>query len=158
MFIRCWFYCSLLVLVAGCKTREKNVTNNSRKAVFVPRSDSLPLAVGERDALRRHLEVDGGGVREGVGGQRLTDGLGDGLRPREGLHVHRVDVEDVARWRETKQKTERLLNKSSRGEGISVHAAEREVTEDAVEVRVSCSTQSVTFRSTINVVHAHVPR
>lgn len=74
------------------------MTNNSRKAVFFfPRSDSLPLAVGERDALRRHLEVDGGGVREGVGGQRLTDGLGDGLRPREGLHVHGVDVEDVAR-------------------------------------------------------------
>lgn len=49
---------------------------------------SLSLTVGERDALRGHLEVDGGGGGQRVGGQRLADGLGDGLRPREGLHVH----------------------------------------------------------------------
>ena len=58
---------------------------------------SLPLTVGERDALRRHLEVDGGRGRQGVGRQRLADRLGDGLGPRERLHVHGVDVENVAR-------------------------------------------------------------
>lgn len=59
--------------------------------------DSLPLTVRECDALRRHFEVDGGRSGQRVGRQRLTDGLGDGLRPRERLHVHRVDVQDVAR-------------------------------------------------------------
>lgn len=59
--------------------------------------DSLPLTVGERDALRGHFEVHRGRVRQRVGGQRLTDRLGDGLRPREGLHVHGVDVENIAR-------------------------------------------------------------
>lgn len=59
------------------------------------------MTVRERDALRRHLEVDGGGVRQRARRQRLADGLGDGLRPRERLHVHRVDVEHVARWEQT---------------------------------------------------------
>lgn len=41
--------------------------------------------------------MDGGRSRQRVGRQSLSDGLGDGLRPRERLHVHRVDVENVAR-------------------------------------------------------------
>lgn len=61
--------------------------------------DSLPLTVGERDALCGHFEVDGGRIRQRVGRQCLTDRLGDGLRPRERLHVHRVDVQNIARWR-----------------------------------------------------------
>lgn len=60
---------------------------------------SLPLAVGERDALRGRLEVNGGRGRQRVGGQRLADGLGDGLRPREGLHVDGVDVKNVAGYK-----------------------------------------------------------
>jgi len=40
---------------------------------------------------------DGGGGRGG-GRQRLRDGLGDGLGARQGLHLHRVDVEHVACW------------------------------------------------------------
>lgn len=63
----------------------------------ITRVDSLPLTVGERDALRRHFEVDGGRSGQRVGRQCLTDGLSDGLRPRERLHVHRVDVENIAR-------------------------------------------------------------
>lgn len=58
---------------------------------------SLPLTVSERDALRRHFEVDGGRIRQRVVRQCLTDRLGNGLRPRERLHVHRVDVENIAR-------------------------------------------------------------
>lgn len=46
-------------------------------------ADSLPLAVGERDALHRHFEVDGGGGRQGVCRQSQADRLGDGLGPRE---------------------------------------------------------------------------
>lgn len=57
---------------------------------------SLPLTVGECDALRGHLEVDGGRSRQRVGRQRLTDRLGDGLRARERLHIHGVDVENIA--------------------------------------------------------------
>lgn len=45
--------------------------------------NSLPLTVGEGDALCRHLEVDGGRSWQRVGRQRLTDGLGNGLWPRE---------------------------------------------------------------------------
>lgn len=59
--------------------------------------DSLPLTVGECDALRRDFEVNGGGIRQRVGRQCLTDRLGNGLRPCERLHVHRVDVENIAR-------------------------------------------------------------
>lgn len=66
---------------------------------FLARFDSLPLAVSERDALRRHFKVDGGRSGQGVGRQRLTDRLGDGLRPRQRLHVHRVDVENAACWK-----------------------------------------------------------
>lgn len=64
---------------------------------------SLPLAVGERDALHRHFEVDGGGGGQRVRLQSQADRLGDGLRPRERLHVHRVYVEDVTRWGQTQQ-------------------------------------------------------
>lgn len=60
---------------------------------------SLPLTVCERDALCGHFEVNGRRCRQGVCGQRVTDCLGDGLRTRERLHVHRADVEDIARWR-----------------------------------------------------------
>lgn len=38
------------------------------------------------------------GSRWGRGCQRLRDGLGDGLRPSQGLHLHRVDVEHIACW------------------------------------------------------------
>ena len=58
---------------------------------------SLPLTVSERDALCGHFEVDGGCVRQRVGCQGLADGLGNGLRPCERLHVHRIDVENIAR-------------------------------------------------------------
>lgn len=44
--------------------------------------------------------MDGGRGGQRVGRQRLADRLGDGLRPRERLHVHGVDVQNVARWRE----------------------------------------------------------
>lgn len=70
---------------------------------------SLPVTVCEGDALWGHLEVDGGGCRQGVSGQGLTDGLGHGLRSRQRLHVHRVDVEDVTGWR------------SNRGQGESYY-------------------------------------
>lgn len=70
---------------------------------FSVHADSLPLAVGERDALHRHFEVDGGGGRQGVCRQSQADRLGDGLGPRERLHVHRVDVEDVTCCRQTDQ-------------------------------------------------------
>lgn len=43
----------------------------------------LSLAVSEGDALHGHLEVDSGGRWEWVGCQCLTNGLGNGLRPRE---------------------------------------------------------------------------
>lgn len=59
--------------------------------------NSLSLAVGERDALRWHFEVDGGGGRQWAAGQRLADGLGHSLRTCQWLHVDRVDVKDVAR-------------------------------------------------------------
>lgn len=60
---------------------------------------SLPLTVSKRDALRGHLEVDGGRSWQRVGCQRLTYGLGNGLRPGQRLHVDRVDVENVARYK-----------------------------------------------------------
>lgn len=44
-------------------------------------SNLLPLAVGERNALRRHLEVNGRGDGQRAAGQRLADGLGHSLRP-----------------------------------------------------------------------------
>lgn len=59
----------------------------------------LSLVVSQSDALRGHLEVDDGGGRGRAGGQRLGDGLSDGLGPGQGLHFHRVDVQDVAGWK-----------------------------------------------------------
>lgn len=47
--------------------------------------------------------MDGGGGGKGVCLQSQADRLGDGLRSRERLHVHRVDVEDVTRWGQTHQ-------------------------------------------------------
>lgn len=47
--------------------------------------------------------MDSSSSGEGVGCQGLTDGLGDGLGPRERFHVHRVDVENVAGWERTMQ-------------------------------------------------------
>lgn len=98
--------------------------------------DSLPLAVGERDALRGHFEVDGGGCRQRVGAQRLPDGLGDGLRPRQRLHVHRVDVEDVARCDQGDGDGVRSETGAGGAAG-DVHAGKWKVT-DAVRLRVSC--------------------
>lgn len=54
--------------------------------------------------------MNGGGGRERVGRQRLTYRLGDRLRPREGLHVHGVDVKNVARWKETTQSHGQIRN------------------------------------------------
>lgn len=41
--------------------------------------------------------MNGSGDGQRAAGQRLADGLGHSLRPCQRLHVHRVDVEDVAR-------------------------------------------------------------
>lgn len=87
-------------------------------------ADSLPLAVGERDALHRHFEVDGGGGGQGVRLQSQAYRLGDGLRPREGLHVHRVDVEDVTGWGQTHQTQWRKRGKAKRRKSASVRPGE----------------------------------
>lgn len=66
----------------------------------VLRFNILPLVVGERDALRRHLEVDDGGGGWRSGGQRLGYCFGNGLGARQRFHLHRVDVENIACWEE----------------------------------------------------------
>lgn len=61
----------------------------------------LPLDVGQRDALLCHPEVHQGG-----GGQRLQlqgagDAFQDGRGSRQRLHVHRVEVQDVAHCKDS---------------------------------------------------------
>lgn len=46
-------------------------------------SNLLSLAVSERNALQRHLEVNGRGDGQRAAGQRLADGLGHSLGPRQ---------------------------------------------------------------------------
>ena len=60
----------------------------------------LPLIVGEGDALGGHLKVDDGGTGLWLGRQRLADGFGDGLGASQGLHIHGVNVQNVACWEE----------------------------------------------------------
>lgn len=62
----------------------------------------LPLVVSQRDALRGHLEVHDGGSRRRSSSQCLRYGLGDRLRACQGLHLHRVDVEHVACWEDSR--------------------------------------------------------
>lgn len=68
--------------------------------------------------------MDGGGGGQGVRLQSQADRLGDGLRPRERLHVHRVDVEDVTRWGQTHQTHERKRTKGNRKKSASVQPGE----------------------------------
>lgn len=82
--------------------------------IFVSKDSALlPLVVGERDALRGHLEVNDGGGRRRSGSQGLGYGFGHCLGARQGLHVHRVDVENVARWRETVLNGSDVLEKTT---------------------------------------------
>lgn len=60
--------------------------------------DILPLIVREGDALGGHLEVDDSGTGQWLGRQRLADGFGNGLGAGEGLHLHRINVQNVACW------------------------------------------------------------
>lgn len=84
--------------------------------------NSLPLAVSERDALLRHFKVDGGGVGQRAAGQRLADGLGHSLRPRQRLHVYRVDVEDVARCTTVAGKSKTFSLKGQRASSMTTRA------------------------------------
>lgn len=59
---------------------------------------SLPLVVGERDALRRHFEVDDGGGRRRIHGQRHRGRLLDRLVSRQRLQRHRAQVPHVTRY------------------------------------------------------------
>lgn len=61
-------------------------------------TDLLPLVVGQRDALWRHLEVHNGGSRWRRGSQCLRYGLSYCLRARQRLHLHWIDVEHIAGW------------------------------------------------------------
>lgn len=63
-------------------------------------SDLLPLVVSQRDALGRHLEVHNGGGGGRSRSQRLRNRLGNSLGTRQGLHLHRIDIENVACWEE----------------------------------------------------------
>lgn len=65
---------------------------------------SLPLAICEGDALRRHFEVDGCCRGQRVDGHRFADCLGDSLRTGQRLHVHRADVKNIACWERTTKK------------------------------------------------------
>lgn len=56
---------------------------------------SLPLVVGERDSLSRHLEVDDGGGRRRVHGECERGGLLDRLVPRQRLQLHRAQIPDI---------------------------------------------------------------
>lgn len=78
--------------------------------------DLLPLVVRQCDALWRHLEVHNSGSRWGSGSQSLRDGLGDGLRARQGLHLHRVDVEHIACWEDKRVPFSKQPTKM--GEGV----------------------------------------
>lgn len=65
--------------------------------------DSLPLVVCQCDALRRHLEVHNGGSRWRSSCQCLRYCLGNSLRACQGLHLHWVDVEHIACWKEERR-------------------------------------------------------
>lgn len=57
----------------------------------------LPLVVGERDALRRHFEVDHGGRRGRSRGDGLRGGLLNRLVTRQRLQRNRTQVPHVTR-------------------------------------------------------------
>lgn len=66
--------------------------------------DVLPLIVREGDALGGHLEVDDSGTGQWLGRQRLADGFGNGLGACQGLHLHRVNVQNVACWEQKRMR------------------------------------------------------
>lgn len=61
-------------------------------------SPSLPLDVGQGDALLGDFEVDHGGCGEDVCLQGGRDGLLHGQGSAQGLHAHRAQVQGVAAW------------------------------------------------------------
>lgn len=68
---------------------------------------SPPLAVSQRDALRRHLKLDHGRGRARVSTQCGVCCLGDGLGAGQGLGLHRVQVEDVTGWEKQRKMRQR---------------------------------------------------
>lgn len=89
------------VTVSLCPAPRQRRARVSGPVPTLPGRLLLPLDVGQRDALLRRPEVHQGG-----GGQRLQlegggDGFLDGRRPRERLHVHRVEVQDVAHCKDS---------------------------------------------------------
>lgn len=63
----------------------------------VPVKHLLSLVVSERDALRRHFEVDHGGGRWRVHGDGLRGGLLNRLVTRQRLQRHRTKVPHITR-------------------------------------------------------------
>jgi len=57
--------------------------------------NSLPLIVGEGDALCRHFEMDNGCHRSRFGSKRFSDGFGHSLRTGQRFHIHRVYVQNI---------------------------------------------------------------
>lgn len=75
----------------------------------------LPLVVSERDALRRHLEVDHSGRRGRVHGDGLRGGLLNRLVTRQRLQRHRTQVPHVTRCTgpQTRHQSGRLTRRTT---------------------------------------------
>lgn len=67
----------------------------------LPRRLLLPLDVRQRDSLLGHSEVHKGGCGQCLQLEGGGDGFLDGRGSRERLHVHRVEVQDVAHCKDS---------------------------------------------------------
>lgn len=87
------------------KATAANNRLGTRLDIFFPSLFcSLSLVIRQCDSLRRHLEVNNGGDGRRVLHQRQAQGFLHCLVAREGLHLHRIQVPDVTRCKERRQR------------------------------------------------------